>query len=197
MWLAMTLELRKLAPALIALIAAFLFALAMASASPAAAKGNGCGPAADANPASVANGAARDAVVCLLNKQRANAGLKPLHRNKRLQRAAQRHNERMVGTGCFDHECNGESDLGKRLESVGYLSGGLSRWAYGENIAWGGGDYGTARSIVNAWMNSPPHRANILSRDFRDIGIGFSSGTPNSGHADGAIYTTDFGLRVG
>jgi uncharacterized protein YkwD len=197
MGLAMTLDLRKLAPVLIALGAAAVLALAAGGAAPALAKGHGCGPAADASPASVSHGAARDAVICLLNKQRAGAGLKPLHTNKRLQKAAQRHNDRMVGTGCFDHECNGESDLGKRLESVGYLSGGLSRWAYGENIAWGGGDYGTARAIVRAWMNSPPHRANILSRDFHDIGIGFSSGTPSSGHADGAIYTTDFGLRVG
>jgi uncharacterized protein YkwD len=193
----MGIEIRKITPALLALTSAVVLALALATASPAAAKGNGCGPAADASAGSVANGAARDAVLCLLNKERANAGLKPLDNNKRLQKAAQRHNERMVGTGCFDHECNGESDLGKRLESVGYLSGGLSRWAYGENIAWGSGSYGTARSIVNAWMNSPPHRANILSRDFRDIGIGFSSGTPNSNNADGAIYTTDFGLRIG
>jgi uncharacterized protein YkwD len=193
----MTLELRKVLPALIALTAAVSLALAMSTASPAVAKGSGCGPAADASPASVTNGAARDAVLCLLNKERANAGLNPLDSNKRLQRAAQRHNDRMVGTGCFDHECSGESDLGKRLESVGYLSGGLSRWAYGENIAWGGGDYGTARSIVSAWMNSPPHRSSILSSDFHDIGIGFSSGTPDSGHADGSIYTTDFGLRVG
>jgi uncharacterized protein YkwD len=197
MGLAMTLELRKLTPALIALTAAALLALAVGSASPAAAKGNGCGPAADASPLSISHAAARDAVICLLNKERSSAGLKPLDSNKRLQKAAQRHNDRMVGTNCFDHECNGESDLGKRLESVGYLSGGLSRWAYGENIAWGSGNYGTARAIVNAWMNSPPHRANILSRDFRDIGIGFSSGTPSSGHADGAIYTTDFGLRIG
>jgi uncharacterized protein YkwD len=188
---------RKLLPALIALTAAALLAFAIGTASTAVAKGNGCGPAADANPSSISNGAGRDAVICLLNKERANAGLKPLDNNKRLQKAAQRHNDRMVGTGCFDHECSGESDLGKRLESVGYLSGGLSRWAYGENIAWGGGDYGTARSIVNAWMNSPPHRTNILSNDFRDIGIGFSSGTPDSGHDDGAIYTTDFGLRIG
>jgi uncharacterized protein YkwD len=45
-------------------------------------------------------------------------------------------------------------------------------------------------------MNSPPHRANILSPEFHDIGIGFSPGTPSAGNADGAIYTTDFGLRV-
>jgi uncharacterized protein YkwD len=193
----MTSKLHKTVPALLALLVAALLAFAAGPVSPATAKGSGCGPAADASPSSVANGAARDAVVCLLNKERAKAGLKPLDSNKRLQKAAQRHNERMVGTGCFDHECSGEGDLGKRLESVGYLDGGLSRWAYGENIAWGGGDYGTARSIVAAWMNSPPHRSNILSNDFRDIGIGFSSGTPSSGNANGSIYTTDFGLRVG
>jgi uncharacterized protein YkwD len=179
------------------LVAALLTLAAGPAVSQAAAKGGGCGPAADAKPTSVANGAARDAVVCLLNKERAKAGLNALDDNKRLQKAAQRHNDRMVGTNCFDHECGGESDLGKRLESVGYLAGGLSRWAYGENIAWGGGDYGTARAIVGAWMNSPPHRANILSSEFHDIGIGFSPGTPSSGNAEGAIFTTDFGLRVG
>jgi uncharacterized protein YkwD len=193
----MTFELRKIAPALVALLVALLLAIAAGPVSPASARGNGCGPEADASPASLANGTARDVVLCLLNKERAKAGLKSFDNNKRLQKAAQRHNDRMVGTGCFDHECGGEGDLGKRLESVGYLTGGLSRWAYGENIAWGSGDYGTARSIVAAWMNSPPHRMNILSKDFRDIGIGFSSGTPSAGNANGSIYTTDFGLRVG
>jgi uncharacterized protein YkwD len=193
----MTLDLRKLTPALLALLATALIALVASPGVTGAAAASGCGPNADASPQSISNGAARDAVICLLNKERSNAGLKPLDRNKQLQKAAQRHNERMVGTGCFDHECGGESDLGKRLESVGYLSGGLTRWAYGENIAWGSGSYGTARSIVAAWMDSPPHRANILSNDFRDIGIGFTAGTPTSGRADGATYTTDFGLRIG
>jgi uncharacterized protein YkwD len=193
----MTFGLRKIAPALTALLVALLLALAAGPVSPASARGSGCGPAADASPTSISNGAARDAVLCLLNKERAKAGLKPLDNNKRLQKAAQRHNQRMVGTGCFDHKCGGEGDLGRRLETVGYLDGGLSRWAYGENIAWGDGNYGTARSIVAAWMNSPPHRSNILSNDFRDIGIGFSSGTPRAGNANGSIYTTDFGLRVG
>ncbi len=189
-------EARKLYPALFALLATALVAIvAGPAASPAAA--SACGPNADANPSSLSNGAGRDVVVCLINQERAKRGLKPFDNNKRLQKAAQRHNDRMVGTGCFDHECNGESDLGKRLESVGYLGGGLSRWAYGENIAWGSGDYSTPEAIVAAWMNSPGHKANILSNDYRDIGIGFSRGTPDDGRASGAIYTTDFGLRVG
>ena len=56
---------------------------------------------------------------------------------------------------------------------------------------------GTPEAIVDAWMNSSGHRANILSRDFREIGVGFSPGTPNGGSATGGIYTTDFGLAVG
>jgi len=192
----MAFKLRKLYPAALVALAATLLAL-MVSPAAASAKGSGCGPEADANPTSISNGAARDVVLCLVNKERASQGLKPFERNKRLQKAAQRHNDRMVGTGCFDHECNGESDLGKRLESVGYLGGGLTRWAYGENIAWGSGDYATPRAIVGAWMDSPPHRTSILSDDFRDIGVGFSRGTPNDGRASGTVYTTDFGLRVG
>ncbi len=187
---------RKHLPALTTVLAAALVALAAGpGAAPAAA--GGCGPDAEAKPANLSNGAARDAVLCLLNKERAQRGLKGFDKHKRLQKAAQRHNDRMIGTGCFDHECNGESDLGRRLETVGYLGGGLSRWAYGENIAWGSGDYATPRSIVAAWMGSPGHKANILSKDFRDIGIGFSRGTPSDGRASGAVYTTDFGLRVG
>ena len=65
-----------------------------------------------------------------------------MKRNTKLQHAAQQHNDEMVGTGCFDHECPGELDLGERLDEIGYLVGGLSRWAFGENIAWGHGQRG-------------------------------------------------------
>jgi len=63
----------------------------------------------------------------------------------------------------------------------------------GENIAYGSGDRSSPRSIGAAWMNSPPHRANILRASFREIGIGLASGTPVS--VRGATYTTDFGQR--
>ena len=43
-------------------------------------------------------------------------------------------------------------------------------------------------------MHSSGHRANILSRDFRELGVGFSAGTPSGGRDPGGIYTTDFGL---
>jgi uncharacterized protein YkwD len=102
----------------------------------------------------------------------------------------------MDGTGCFSHQCPGEPALDVRLERVDYLSGGLSAWGFGENVAWGTAELATPEAIVGAWMNSPGHRANILSRDWREIGIGFSPGSPSSGNAFAGIYTTDFGLRV-
>lgn len=192
-------QLRPHAPVLIAAATLLaLLAFAGASLAPAAqARGKGCGPAADSNPGALKAGAARDAILCLVNKVRNSAGLGDLDRDKRLQRAAQRHTDKMDGTGCFDHTCGGEGDLGTRLESVDYIEGGLTRWAYGENIAWGMERLGTPRKIVAAWMHSSGHRANILSRDFRDVGIGFAAGSPSSGRADAGIFTMDFGLRVG
>lgn len=163
----------------------------------ATAEARGCGSAADDNPGSIKPSAARDAVLCLVNKERNQAGLGNLDNDKRLQRAAQRHSDKMDGTGCFDHTCGGEGELGSRLESVDYIEGGLTRWAYGENIAWGAQRLGTPRNIVDAWMHSAGHRANILNRDFHDAGIGYAKGSPSKGSAAAGIYTMDFGLRVG
>lgn len=150
-----------------------------------------------ASPDKLSNGEAREAILCLVNRKRDNAGLPGLDRNKKLQEAAQRHTDRMTGGDCFAHECSGEGALDVRLESVDYLTGGLSHWAVGENIAWGMKSHGTPESIVDAWMKSSGHRANILSGQFDEIGVGFVPGTPARARANGGVYTTDFGLRVG
>ena len=159
--------------------------------------GEACKRWGNSSPQSLSNGEARKAIRCLVNEKRRNAGLGPLERSKKLQKSAQRHNDRMVGTGCFAHECSGEAGLDVRLDSVDYLRDGLASWAYGENLAWGLHDQGTPRAIVGAWMNSSGHRANILSSTFREIGVGFSPGTPSSKSDPGGVYTTDFGLAVG
>jgi uncharacterized protein YkwD len=186
---------RPLALVALALFVALLGLLATPVARPASA--SACGKWGDAEPTSLSGGEARKAIACLINKERDRAGLKSLDRDQRLQRAAQRHNEKMDGSGCFDHACGGEPALGIRLEDVNYLVGGLSEWAYGEIIAWGTGNRGTPEAVVDAWMRSPGHRANILSRSFRELGVGFSVGTPSEGREPGGIYTVDFGLRVG
>ncbi len=181
------------------LVAGCLAFSAPASAAPpeAQAKASACDSFGDTAPAQLSLSQARKAVLCLVNAERTSRGLSPLKRNKRLDKAAQRHNVEMLGTGCFAHECPGEPTLGDRLEQISYLVGGLVQWAFGENVAWGLGAEGTPRSVVAAWMKSSGHRANILNGKFREIGIGFNAGTPEANSAPGGVYTTDFGLRVG
>ena len=127
--------------------------------------------------------------VCLLNTERRKRGLRPLHLSKKLSRAARRHSHSMAYHHYFAH-----GDFVGRIRSTHYLAGYRS-WIVGENIAWGSQQFGTPAAIVDAWMHSPPHRANILNRSFRQIGIGVSRGAPLPAIPDGVTYTTDFGKR--
>jgi uncharacterized protein YkwD len=146
-------------------------------------------------PSKLSQRHARMAVRCLINRARERHGLHRLRQNARLKRAAQAHTRRMRNDGCFDHECPGERSVLARLQRVNYITNGLRRWMYGENIAYGGGYLGTPKAIVTAWMHSPPHRENILNPSFRQIGVGFARGIPPNPHANGSTFTTDFGLR--
>ncbi len=140
---------------------------------------------------------ARKAITCYLNKERSRHGLSKLDVTKQLNGAAQYHTKWMRKHHCFDHECPGERTLDSRLNHANYLTGHLTSWAYGENIAWGQKHLGTPKEMVNAWMHSAGHRANILNGRFRDLGIGFETGSPSNRKSDAGIYTTDFGFRAG
>lgn len=131
--------------------------------------------------------ATRGATLCLLNAERARRGLKPLKASQQLRRASERHSSAMVRRRFFAH-----GDFLGRIRASGYMAG-ASSWRVGENIAWGGGPTSAPANIVRMWMNSPPHRQNILSRSYREIGIGVARGTPRGGA--GGTYTTDFGAR--
>jgi uncharacterized protein YkwD len=138
----------------------------------------------------------RDAVLCLHNRERASRGLPKLRENPKLRRAAERHSDNMVSASFFDHTSPGGSTMVDRIRRTGYTSNARS-WALGENIAWGSGRLATAAQIHRSWMNSSGHRANILQRSFREIGIGIETGLPVrlSAAQSGATYTTDFGFR--
>jgi uncharacterized protein YkwD len=183
------------------LVAALFSVLALLiAAGPGAQRANAAGPCnkwgnKESNEITV--GHARKAVLCLLNRERHSRGLSKLQRSKQLQRAAQGHNSFMQNHRCFSHECSGEASLTGRLQRVGWLTGGLSSWAYGENIAWGSGNLGTPRNIVHQWMNSSGHRANILSSRYDEIGIGYGKGTITNKSTNGAVMTTDFGWKTG
>ena len=138
---------------------------------------------------------ARSATLCLLNEQRAAAGLAPLASQQQIEGAATRHSQAMVDGRFFDHVSPAGEDLQQRL--AGYLFT-ASGWAIGENIAWGEGSKSTPAYIVDAWMHSSAHRTNILSPGFREIGIGIVNGSPKgSAPPSSATYTTDFGARDG
>ena len=140
---------------------------------------------------------AQDAVLCLLNKRRAAAGLKPLQHNNKLQTASARHNDFMLSRNCFAHQCSGEASMTTRIKNTGYLSGAMS-WQVGENIAWGEESLATPAAIVDAWMESPGHRANILNGSYDEIGIAADGGRPGQArHNNAATYTTDFGRTSG
>ena len=172
-------------------------ALTAGSAADSASAASPCAKYGDVSAKRLKTREARAAIRCLINKERKNRGVPKLDRDRRLQKASQRHTEVMLKKNCFSHQCPGEGSLESRLRGANYLIGGLLRWTYGENIAYGGGHYGTPKSIMKAWMNSAGHRANILNRAFRDLGVGFVQGTPGRPGANGGIYTTDFGLRIG
>jgi uncharacterized protein YkwD len=138
----------------------------------------------------------RTAVLCLHNRERARHGLPRLRENPLLRRAAERHTDNMVSERFFDHTSPSGFTMVERIRRTGYTKRARS-WALGENIAWGSGSLATAAQIHRSWMKSPGHRANILQRSFREIGIGIESGLPVrlSAAQSGATYTTDFGFR--
>jgi uncharacterized protein YkwD len=179
---------------LAALAGALMLALALGPAAGGAAAAKCSG--ADRPAARMSGGKAERLTLCLLNKQRAKHGLKRLREQKNQDRAASRHNRRMVRKACFSHECPGEPDLVGRLTKAGYLPCGCS-WMVGENIAWGSGSYGSPRRIVGSWMKSAGHRENILNPRFEHIGVAVTSGSPGGGYRDAATYTTDFGFKSG
>jgi uncharacterized protein YkwD len=138
----------------------------------------------------------RDAVLCLHNRERARHGLPRLRENPKLRRAAERHTSNMVSARFFAHTSPSGSTMVDRIRRTGYTNHARA-WALGENIAWGTGGLATAAEIHRSWMRSAGHRANILQRSFREIGIGIESGLPVrlSAAQSGATYTTDFGFR--
>jgi uncharacterized protein YkwD len=182
----------------VGIAAAIALALALLSPSPAAAAGGsserarGC-PYARTLPAKATNKQSRIAIRCLVNRRRAAHGMGDLKVSKRLRKAASGHSRAMVRYDFFSHYSLSGRTFERRIRLAGYLAGARS-WRVGEVIAAGTGRRGTARSIVKAWMQSPGHREQILTRGYRHLGVGVADGFPGGGRR-GATYTIDFGVR--
>jgi uncharacterized protein YkwD len=131
------------------------------------------------------------ATLCLLNDERAAAGLRPLQYSAALTVPSAAYSTKMVTENFFAHESPDGTTLTSRLTAAGYIAPD-GDWFVGENLAWGQGNLATARNIAIAWMNSEGHRHNILEPEFTEVGIGIVPGTPGD-PSWGATYTTDFG----
>ncbi|MCI6736528.1 MAG: CAP domain-containing protein [Intestinibacter sp.] len=115
-------------------------------------------------------------VLEIVNKERKANGLKPLTLNKELSNVATVKSQDMINKGYFDHT---SPTYGSPFDMM--KSFGISYKAAGENIAK---DQKTPSEVMNSWMNSPGHRANILSPNFTELGVGVAK------DSKGTIYWT-------
>jgi uncharacterized protein YkwD len=137
-----------------------------------------------------------ETIIGRINQIRRGRGLRALRNNGRLAAAAHFHSRDMARKGYFEHDSASGTAFWRRIERF-YPSRGFRSWTVGENLLWGSNTYGAAFA-VREWMNSPPHRANILSRGWREIGIGAVVAASAPGEYGGrpvTIVTADFGSR--
>lgn len=115
-------------------------------------------------------------VVRLVNEARSQKGLQPLTANWELSRIARYKSQDMADNHYFSHT---SPTYGTPFQMI--RSFGLTYSTAGENIAYG---QKTPRAVMDAWMNSSGHRANILNPNFKQIGVGYSP--------DGNYWTQEF-----
>ncbi len=124
-------------------------------------------------------------VVQLINAERQSAGLSALVLSPQLSEAAQSYSQVLASGTCFHHTCGGVPNFADRLGQAGYTG-----WsAIAENIAAG---YPTPAAVMAGWMASSGHRANILSAEYNEIGVGVVSGGRYAKY-----WTQEFGRRRG
>jgi uncharacterized protein YkwD len=135
-------------------------------------------------------------VLADINVFRAEHKLAPLRLSTSLTTAAREHSQEMADQGYFAHESGDGSPFSKRLQRF-YPQGSKAYWSVGENLLWSSPDV-DAEAALQLWLDSPEHRANLLTPRWREIGV-------SAVHADAApgtfrgldvtIVTTDFGVR--
>lgn len=140
----------------------------------------------------------RAATLCLVNRERLIHGEQALIANAKLERSAQGHTLSMVDEDYFSHYNPDGETPAQRMRASGYIYSSRIGYEIGENIAWGTLSLATPKAIVQAWMQSPGHRENILDRNYRETAIGVLPKVPSafSEGEQGAIYTQDFGVII-
>ncbi len=128
------------------------------------------------------------AIVHAINRQRSKRGLAKLRSSDRLARAADYHSWEMLDANYFAHSSRDGGSFDSRVRRF------ARHRAVGETLAWMSGcGRGSASRVVRMWMNSPPHRAVLLTSQYRRIGVGKRTGHLGSTRA--CVITADFGSR--
>lgn len=143
----------------------------------------------------------QQATRCLVNRERTKRGLKSLKTSNELLKASDWQNRDMLEYTYFDHNRPDGPDFVERILRFGYARDSEG-YSIGENLAWASQQIATPRKMVKMWMKSPPHRKNILTKDFRDQAV---SAVWSAGNVGGAyensggpfiVYTNQFGARL-
>jgi len=135
-------------------------------------------------------------VLGAINAFRTQHHLVRLRLSTALTTSAREHSRQMAAQGYFAHESADGSAFWKRIQRF-YPAGSLRYWSVGENLLWSSPDVDANRAL-ELWMNSPEHRANILTARWREIGISAQHFAAAPGSYKGlevTIITTDFGVR--
>ena len=128
-------------------------------------------------------------VLALINVERTQANLDSLQIDSQLSQAAQTHSESMADNNFFSHSGVDGSSPFDRIQDTGYQYSTAA-----ENIAAG---HQTPESVVEAWMGSAGHRANILNSDLTEIGIGYEYLANDTGSVNyNSYWTTTFGTPI-
>jgi uncharacterized protein YkwD len=169
-------------------IAVALVALVGALAAPAAHSGQAANR--------VALTSLESGVLTDLNRIRAQHGLQPVKISAPLTASAAQHSKEMGADGYFEHSSHDGTEFWKRIDRF-YGQNGYGYWSVGENLLWSSPNVDPAGAL-QLWMNSPEHRANILSPRWREIGISavhFAAAPGTYKGLEVTIITTDFGVR--
>ena len=139
-------------------------------------------------------------VICLINEQRALNQMKPLRPNGLLHDSAWIYVTSLLSGEFFGHHgsVDGRPNLSspiKRLKFLGYIPPG-KRWIVGEDLRQATLGTDTPAGVVQAWMDSPPHRAEILKAKYEDIGVDAEPGIADSFPViTGGTVAAEFGFR--
>jgi uncharacterized protein YkwD len=139
------------------------------------------------------------AVLERINTVRKDKGLRALASRPRLKNAATQHVKNMAVKGYFDHSWSDGTPYGRWIRRF-WPGPGYHGWSVGENLYWEGPTT-TAKRVVTAWMNSPGHRKNMLTRGWRYMGVGavrIQNGIGEYARVTTAyLFAVEFGSRSG